>query len=121
MTPPTNTEGAVTDVAAIARGLSDLQRKALGCPPAWGLPLGHNQWFDLSYFTSSEPERFICNGEDMEHCIRIGLISVGDREDDAGEHLVDDDCDVEARWRLHHTDLGLAVRNHLTEQGVTAS
>ena len=114
MTSPSRSKGE--DVASIAAGLTAMQRKALSCLPVWGLPLGHNQWFDLSYFTAAEPERLICNGEDMEHCLRLGLADVGEREDEAGEHLVEDDRDVEARWRLHITGLGVAVHRHLTDQ-----
>jgi len=74
MTPPTNTEGAVTDVAAIAAKLTEAQRAALLSD--WREPDGSMIW-DLA-------------GIGLANC--VGL-----------------------------TMLGLAVKFHLTEQGVTAS
>lgn len=101
------------DAAAVAATLTKAQREALTCPPSWGLPAGHNQWFDLAYYTPGEDERFICNGEDMDAVIRLGLVVVGDRDDEGGEHLFDGDRDVEARYKLDLTPLGRAVRHHL--------
>jgi hypothetical protein len=110
MTNPTLTE---KDVAEIASKLTSGHRAALKCPPSWGLPVGHNQWFDLEYHKDADEDSFLCSGPDMEAIIRLELVAVGDREDEAGEHLIDEDRDVEARWKLDLSPLGLAVRNHL--------
>jgi len=89
MTPPTNTEGAVTDVAAIARGLSKSQRWFVTALSAcWTMPgdIGAN------------PN----HGSNRDH------------------RLIEASTDGDGReYRL--TPLGLAVRNHLTEQGGTVS
>lgn len=87
MTHPTNTEGAVTDVAAIAKGLTKAQR----------------------YWVKEGS----AHGDISMRMVRT-LISKG-------------------LWHIHvdspngrygvavNTPIGLAVRSHLTEQGVTAS
>ena len=90
MTPPTNTEGAVTDVAAIVAKLTKAQRAAVqDCPgnPDYcrGAPGSMSVLRDralIRYFNA-----FATNGK------RSGLL----------------------------TPLGIAVRNHLASQGVTAS
>lgn len=107
------------DVETIAAGLTKAQRRALSCPPCWGLPAGHNQWFDLAYFRADDDEQEICNGEDMDALIRLNLAVVGDRDDEGGEHLTDEDRDVEARWKIDLTPFGLAVRAHLLSATTT--
>lgn len=83
--PTTNTEGAVTDVAAIARGLTKAQRDSLIHAKAYGF--------------SQKLRAFGC-GPVVKNLAKFGC--------------------VDSIWG-HVTPLGLAVRNHLTEQGVTAS
>lgn len=82
MTPTTNTEGAVTDVAAIARGLTKAQR--------------------LVFVADGGSKRTI------NRLMGIGLV--------AGI-TYHSDFAIVRKW----SPLGLAVRNYLTEQGVTAS
>ena len=91
MTPPTNTEGAVTDVAAIARGLTRGQREMMkGRHDERG-----NPWPFISITQRS-------GGAKARTFAKMQATGLYDR----GNHL---------------TPLGLAVHNHLTEQGVTAS
>lgn len=101
------------EVARITQGLTEAQRAALSCPPCWGLPEGHNQWFDLSYHRSEDDEEPICHGEDMDAIMRSGLVVADDPDETAGAHLTDDERDVGAYWRINITPLGLAVRKHL--------
>lgn len=86
MTPTSNTKGAVTEVAAIARGLTTAQRKAV---KGASLHTPTNRWrFDGVMHP--------CDRNLREKGLVNGIYN-------------------------ELTPLGLAVRNHLSEQGVTAS
>jgi hypothetical protein len=103
-------------VERVAKGLTKAQRSALRVPPAWGLPPGHNQWFDLTYHEVGDPEAEICDGEDVDAVVRLGLIVVGEKASEGGVHLVDEERDVEPRWPLNLTPLGQAVQRLFQEQ-----
>lgn len=97
MTPPTNTEGAVTDVAA---KLTKSGTRAL-------LRIGR-EWTTEGAPGPSQANAYTLGwGKDAKY----GLI----------DRLVVGYGPKGARWAYKLTPLGLAVRNHLTEQGVTAS
>lgn len=89
MNPPTNTEGAVTDVAAIAAKLTGAHLRLT-------MLLG-NRWIKGTGFCHRSV------GRDLE---AIGLVESRMHRNER---------------QIRAMPLGLAVRNHLTEQGVTAS
>ena len=104
------------EIARIAAGLTKAQQAALTWPPCWGLTAGHNQWFDLSYYRSEDDDELICHGEDMDAIMRLDLVVAADADEAKGVHLIDDERDVGAYWRLDVTPLGEQVRAHLQGQ-----
>lgn len=92
----TNTEGAVTGVAAIAAKLTEAQRTVL-------LAIRPGEQRRAIDFSGSVA-RNLCRSNKTRPALLWGTLTASGQ----------------VAW-FGHSPAGLAVRNHLTEQGVTAS
>ena len=96
-------------IDGIIAGMSEAQKRAatkLG--PAWGLLPGDNMWPLICYDDN-------ILGEDVDWCLRNGIysakLSIGGQPTLIGDG--EDVPDVEAKYALSLTPLGLAVRARL--------